>query len=444
MKRNNKIKVFYTEKQVNLNKNIISTTSRSPLKPYLLMKAFEGTGIGQHLEVDGSFEPLTNEDFKKAHIDSYVEGFFNGTPGVCTRNSLPWSPELAASVRYTNSSLYNALRHAYLNPEQVCFSPTSGFHHAGPSGGAGFCTFAGQVIAAVKLYEEFKISGAVLDLDGHFGNSIEDCRGYAKDLDLAIPRGFNVNPRGNDEDYHAYLVAHLSKIETAVLNNEIQYVMWCHGADSHEIDDLGGQVSTEWWVQCSKTFYAWVAQLDAKLEALGRTPLPVTLSLFGGYRKDDYGSVISLHVKDTVECLNTLCGQTIKYEANVSKKKYELELWIDGMPLSVLKMIDKKYLGKDYMSDVMFSKTKMSANEIQLIEFFRKNVGTTFNGNDLGRLVKQWKNHSMAKWAKLLIKRGLVVKTKVGFRLNETAPDNRKAVQAFEDLKSVFPINVED
>ena len=133
------------------------------------------------------------------------------------------------------------------------------------------------------MYEEFKISGAVLDLDGHFGNSIEDCRGYAKDLDLAIPLGFNVNPRGNDEDYHAYLVAHLDKIETAVLNNEIQYVMWCHGADSHEIDDLGGQVSTEWWVQCSITFYAWVAQLDAKLEALGRKPLPVTLSLFGGY-----------------------------------------------------------------------------------------------------------------------------------------------------------------
>lgn len=30
--RNSKIKVFYTERQVNLNKNIISTTSRSPFR----------------------------------------------------------------------------------------------------------------------------------------------------------------------------------------------------------------------------------------------------------------------------------------------------------------------------------------------------------------------------------------------------------------------------
>ena len=58
----------------------------------------------------------------------------------------------------------------------LTFSPTSGFHHARPEGGSGFCTFSGQVIASLKIYEEKKLVGAYLDLDGHYGNSIEDSR----------------------------------------------------------------------------------------------------------------------------------------------------------------------------------------------------------------------------------------------------------------------------
>ena len=77
-------------------------------------------------------------------------------------------------MRYTNASLYHAIEHAVAHPEQVALSSTSGFHHARPTGGGGFCTFSGQVIAAVKIYREHRLVGAHVDLDGHFGNSIED------------------------------------------------------------------------------------------------------------------------------------------------------------------------------------------------------------------------------------------------------------------------------
>jgi hypothetical protein len=49
--------------------------------------------------------------------------------------------------------------------------------------------------------------------------------------------------------------------------------------------------------------------------------IPLTLSLFGGYRKDDYESILSLHTADLVKCLNILCGQNIHYFPKVKEKR---------------------------------------------------------------------------------------------------------------------------
>ena len=53
-------------------------------------------------------------------------------------------------------------------------APTSGFHHAMPDRGKGFCTFSGQVIAALKIYNKYKLSGAFIDLDGQKVDEIKD------------------------------------------------------------------------------------------------------------------------------------------------------------------------------------------------------------------------------------------------------------------------------
>jgi hypothetical protein len=73
---------------------------------------------------------------------------------------------------------------------------------------------------------------------------------------------------------------------------------------------LGGSCNTKEWIMCATIFYNWVKELNAKR---GK-PLPVTLTLFGGYRQDDYDSVLSLHTADIVECLNILCGRSIQYK----------------------------------------------------------------------------------------------------------------------------------
>jgi acetoin utilization deacetylase AcuC-like enzyme len=108
-----------------------------------------------------------------SHTKEYVEAMYKGLKPLCETNWLRRSKELITSLEYTNSSLYAAMYYASQNPNYITFSPIAGFHHSHPENGSGFCSFSGQVIASVKLYREFGIRTAWLDLDGHLGTSIE-------------------------------------------------------------------------------------------------------------------------------------------------------------------------------------------------------------------------------------------------------------------------------
>ena len=194
-----KIKVFYNENMA--VKNNVGY-SRSPEKPALLIKYLaEQNLLAEYFEIESTFQPFEREDFLIAHNEKYVDAFFSNKYPLCNSNGLDWSKEFAKSVTYTNSSLYHAIKSATQNPNQITFSPTSGFHHAMPTGGRSFCTFSGQVIASVKIYRELGKSVAWLDLDQHFGNSIGDSIDFVKDLSEAIPKGFNINPEGDNERY---------------------------------------------------------------------------------------------------------------------------------------------------------------------------------------------------------------------------------------------------
>jgi len=315
MKTEQTIKIFYNKNQ-SVSKGISSSPSRSPEKPKLLLNYLENRDLLRHFCLDSDFPRFEKEDFLIAHTEEYVNAFFSGQHPLCSSNGLTWSLELAESTRWTNSSLYHAIRHSVENPETICFSPTSGFHHASPGQGSGFCTFSGQVIASVKIYRELGLKGAWLDLDGHFGNSIEDSRLFVRDLNNAIPPRFNMNPDGKHGEYIQDLEFCLRMLSAAIERKELDYLVWAHGADSHTNDDLGYQCTTEEWVTCSKIFYEWVKEINRH-----RTkPFPISLSLFGGYRNDDYNSVLSLHTADLIMCLNTLCGKNIHYQTEVKSE----------------------------------------------------------------------------------------------------------------------------
>lgn len=319
--RYNKIKVFYTPKQV-LSEDSSRNYSKSPLKPKLLLAHMVEAGLGTNLDITGKFRPYNAYDFQLAHKEEYITNFFTGT-GNCNSNGLDWTSQFADSVRYTNASLHAAIENCILNPSEVSFSPTSGFHHARPYGGGGFCTFSGQVIASVKVYRKYGAVGCYIDLDGHFGNSIEDSRFFQPDLNSAVPDGFNFNTHERGMRYYDKLVRFISyMLQPAILRGEIDYVVWCHGADSHEDDALGGQVSTKIWLKCAEFFWSWVKQMD---ETLGR-PLPVACALFGGYRTDDYDSVLSLHASDLSICMNNLLELNVDYKTKVKQNVSKLYL----------------------------------------------------------------------------------------------------------------------
>ncbi len=311
------IKTFYNPKQV-LIKDRKNNVSKSPLKPKLLLEFLEENNLFNYFEIVNDFVPFVKDDFLIAHYKSYVDAMFEGRKPLCESSGLKWSKQFLESLTYTNASLYNAIRQSILEPQQITFSNTSGYHHATPDRGCGFCTFSGQVIASMKIYNEFGLSGAYLDLDGHFGNSINDSYNFVKDLDKAIPYGCNINPIENGKKYISDFKHRLKILEQKILNDEVHYLVFAHGADSEINDDLGGQLTTEQWVECSSIFYKWIKQLDKKR----KKQIPLTLTLFGGYRRDSFESVLSLHTSDLAMCLNVLCGAEIEYTPNVKSRIY--------------------------------------------------------------------------------------------------------------------------
>ncbi len=278
--------------------------SKSPTKPLRLIQFLETNGYSKFFDFESQWKPFGPEDFCLAHEAEYVADFFAGKSPKSTTNGLGWSPQFAQSVRYTNASLYAAVQSSVLNPQTISFSPTSGFHHAHPAGGYGYCTFSGQVIASLKLWRDKHLRGAWIDLDGHYGNSIEDSRVFAPDLIEAVAPGNNINPEGKGLDYLANLRNELAQLRERVLAGGVDYLCFCHGADSHMDDDLGDQCSTEQWLEASRLVYTFVRDVSQERGA----PLPLSLSLFGGYRAQNYDAVLALHAADLLVCLQVLGG----------------------------------------------------------------------------------------------------------------------------------------
>lgn len=293
------LKILYNPLQV-CDKFIEKSFSKSPLKPRLVLESLESKLTKEQYEIL-DFEPYTKEDFKLAHYNTHINGVYEfNEPGKLMENDLPWSEELVKSLEYTNASLYNAIKLSIDNPNDIYISLTSGFHHARPHMGLGFCTFSGQCIASLKIYEELQLVGCYLDLDGHFGNSIDDTRIFNPKLNECIPTWANYNPkqklkhRAYINDFASYLYTFLQE---KILNNEIHYIMYCHGADSIDDDSSGvGKVTLEQWYECTKIFWNWYNETCTKL---GKQ-LPVSLSLFGGYRNDDFNYVIEAHTNDII------------------------------------------------------------------------------------------------------------------------------------------------
>ncbi len=288
--------------------------SRSPQKPALWMRHVQSTPLADALQVDSDFDAITESDLALAHTPDYVDAFMRGSPRALARSSdNGWSEAYRDSVLAKVGALVAAGQRAVARPQRIVLSPTSGDHHARPDRGAGFCPIAGQVIAALKLLRGDGIRTAWIDLDEHYGNAIPEGAAHRSEVREAIP--IDINPQGRGTDYLASLDEGLARVERALLAGAVELVCVGHGADSHEWDDLGGSVTTEQWIEAGRRAYAMVKRASARL---GRA-VPLVCSFFGGYRQDDYRSVLELHVADVATALDVLAGTEIGFSPRVQR-----------------------------------------------------------------------------------------------------------------------------
>jgi len=235
-------------------------------------------------------EPTAIHDVCKVHEPSFVDDVLH----LRRPNGFgSYSESVARSVLFTCGACYDSARAALT--EGISSSLTSGFHHAGPRSGRGFCTFNGLMVTAVRLLDEGLVQRlAIIDCDYHYGDGTQAIID-AQDLsDRVLHVSFGERFR-KPEQATAYLGA------VDALRGELQafapeLILYQAGADAHVDDPLGGLLTTEQMRQRDRSLFTIARQLS----------IPVTWNLAGGYQIESDGSiprVIELHLNTFEEAL---------------------------------------------------------------------------------------------------------------------------------------------
>jgi acetoin utilization deacetylase AcuC-like enzyme len=217
--------------------------------------------------------PATVIEFGAAHDMEHVRAILACEKRNGFGNTLP---SVARSLPYTTGSMLAAAHHVVQHGGVAC-SPTSGFHHAGWSRCAGFCTFNGLMVTAATLIAEKLVERvAILDCDMHEGDGTQDIidRDDRRDVDhVTIGR-----------DYHKpeHAEVFLEKLPAMMRSFKFANVLlYQAGADPHVDDPLGGWLTT--------------AQLRRRDEIVFRHAqvmrLPIVWNLAGGYQRLADGTI---------------------------------------------------------------------------------------------------------------------------------------------------------
>ena len=278
------LKVFYSEDLVSDARSGRSPSDRKPRLVWdaLARKDWFVRRVSPH--------PVTVCDLYKVHDRNFVDGVLslkqpNGF-GSC-------SESVARSLLYTCGACYDSAAAALC--DGISASLTSGFHHAGPSAGRGFCTFNGLMVTATRLLSEERVERvAIIDCDYHYGDgtqAIIDTH-HLGDRVFHLSLGFRYRV---PEHAGAYLEA-VSALRDQLKDFDPGLILYQAGADVHIDDPLGGLLTTEQMRVRDTTLFTIARDLG----------IPVAWNLAGGYQMERDGSiprVVELHVNTFEEAL---------------------------------------------------------------------------------------------------------------------------------------------
>ena len=269
------IPVFYSPEQVAEPQ----VASPSASKPRQVVERWQARGFTIEVLVP---RPVTADDLALAHDWRYVDdvlalrapnGFGNRSASVA--RSLPW----------TSGSMLSAAL-AALDSRLVACAPCSGFHHARYDEGAGFCTFNGLMVAALKLRALGRVARVgILDCDQHYGDGTDDI------IDRKGARGWirhATASRGYRREAKSFLAALPGIVESFAACDVLLYQA---GADPHVDDPLGGFLDDDQLAERDRTVFREARRLG----------IPVAWNLAGGYQ-DPLDNVLDIHDRTMREC----------------------------------------------------------------------------------------------------------------------------------------------
>ena len=179
-------------------------------------KAFETTRKASHIAQSIADSPiphveilsptsLSEEDLHCVHAGAYIQAIKSGIPtALAGSNDLEWNTQLWQMVCASNGGMVEAAINSYRNKVNSG-SLSSGLHHAYPNNGAGYCTFNGLAIAAIKAYEAGARAVLILDFDAHCGGGTYAC---IKNLDYITHADLSVC----DYDHYQTDTPHINQI----------------------------------------------------------------------------------------------------------------------------------------------------------------------------------------------------------------------------------------
>ncbi len=255
------------------------SASPSPRKPELVVADWIEQGLPIRVVEP---EPVSREQIALAHERSYVDGVLDC---VLPNGFRGRQKDVADSLPWTSGSYLSAARCA-LNNGLVACSPTSGFHHAGPESGYGYCTFNGLMVAALALKAEAKVSRiGILDCDEHYGD------GTAGIIDkLGIDWIRHVSEEYEDASAAKRFLDTLPAVVRGCVGCDL--LMYQAGADQHIDDPLGGFLTTAELAERDRIVFSVAKEIG----------IPVVWNLAGGYQQP-LARVLEIHRNTMAACV---------------------------------------------------------------------------------------------------------------------------------------------
>jgi acetoin utilization deacetylase AcuC-like enzyme len=280
-----KIPVFFS----NAMQANVASISPSAHKPLAAVESWTALGIPLAITEP---TPATREDFKRAHRPEFVGAILEcrAMNGFGTR-----AADVAASLPYTSGAMLSAATAAIRNG-QVAVAPTSGFHHAGHSEVAGFCTFNGLMVSALAI----KAAGLVqrvgiLDFDQHYGDGTDD---IIQTLGIDFVTHYTAGAHYHSESQASEFLQQVPELVASM--NDCDVVLYQAGADPHIADPLGGWLTTQQLAERDRLVFETARQLG----------IPLAWNLAGGYQ-NPLRKVLDIHDNTMRACASAYLGDSV-------------------------------------------------------------------------------------------------------------------------------------